>query len=127
MLVMDEPTASLAKHEVDALFGLIERLKAQGIAIIYISHRMDEIHRIADRITILRNGRNLVTAALDEITPQEIVAGIAGRELAAQVSYGPRSAAREGKVLLDVREVSAEGSVRRRSRSAQARSWASPG
>lgn len=109
VLVMDEPTASLAKHEVDALFGLIERLKAQGIAIIYISHRMDEIHRIADRITILRNGRNLVTAALDEISPQEIIAGIAGRELAAQTSYGPRSAAREGKVLLDVRDVSADG------------------
>lgn len=109
VLVMDEPTASLAKHEVDALFALIDRLKAEGIAIVYISHRMDEIYRIADRITILRNGRNLVTAALEEITPQEIIAGIAGRELAAQVSYGPRSAAREGKVLLDVREISAEG------------------
>lgn len=109
VLVMDEPTASLAKHEVDALFALLERLKGEGIAIVYISHRMDEIYRIADRITILRNGRNLVTAPLEEITPQEIVAGIAGRELAAQVSYGPRSAAREGSVLLDVREISAEG------------------
>jgi len=109
VLVMDEPTASLTKHEVDALFGLIERLKAQGIAIVYISHRMDEIYRIADRITILRNGRNLVTAALDEITPQEIVAGIAGKELAAQATYGTRGVTQAGEVILDVRGISAEG------------------
>ena len=57
VLIMDEPTASLAKHETEALFDLIDRLKARGISIIYISHRMDEVYRIADRITILRDGQ----------------------------------------------------------------------
>lgn len=107
VLIMDEPTASLAKHEVDALFELVARLKEQGIAIVYISHRMDEVYRIADRITIVRNGRNLVTAALDEITPQEIVAGIAGRELAA--TAGPVRDTEPGPVVLDVRDVHAAG------------------
>ncbi|MFV0429751.1 MAG: sugar ABC transporter ATP-binding protein [Arachnia sp.] len=84
ILIMDEPTASLAKHEVTSLFELIRRLRDQGIAIIYISHRMEEVYEIADRITILRNGCNLVTASLDEITPPEIVAGIAGAEVVAE-------------------------------------------
>jgi ribose transport system ATP-binding protein len=107
VLIMDEPTASLAKYEVDALFELVGRLKEQGIAIIYISHRMDEVYEIADRITILRNGRNLVTAALGEISPREIVAGIAGKELAE--SDEPRRRATPGHVVLDVRDVHADG------------------
>jgi ribose transport system ATP-binding protein len=57
VLIMDEPTASLARHETEALFALVQRLKDRGISIIYISHRMDEVYRIADRITILRDGR----------------------------------------------------------------------
>lgn len=107
VLIMDEPTASLAKHEVGALFELIGRLKEQGIAIIYISHRMDEVYRIADRITILRNGKNLVTSALDQISPQAIVAGIAGRELAE--TSGPSRRGPSGPVVLDVRDVHATG------------------
>lgn len=109
VLIMDEPTASLSKHEVDALFALVGRLKAQGIAIIYISHRMDELYRIADRITILRNGRNLLTSRLDQIRPQEIVAGIAGRELADQAATADRTTRRDLRVLLDVQGLNAEG------------------
>jgi ribose transport system ATP-binding protein len=108
VLIMDEPTASLAKHEVDALFALIERLRAQGIAIIYISHRMEEISRIADRVTILRNGTRLLTAPLTQITPQEIVAGIAGHDLAAQVEHSPHEAV-DRPVVLDVRDLTARG------------------
>ncbi len=108
VLIMDEPTASLAKHEVDALFALIARLKAQGISVIYISHRMEEIYRIADRITILRNGARLLTSRLDAITPQEIVAGIAGRELAAGPE--PRTTpSTPGPVVLDVQDLHADG------------------
>ena len=62
VLIMDEPTASLAQHETEALFELVERLKARGISIVYISHRMDEVYRIADRITILRDGQQLFTS-----------------------------------------------------------------
>ncbi len=111
ILIMDEPTASLAKHEVDALFELVGRLCGEGIAVIYISHRMDEIYRIADRVTILRNGRNLVTARLDEITPQEIVTGIAGRELSDQAATGSRRQhdVMQGRVLLEVRDLEADG------------------
>lgn len=108
VLIMDEPTASLAKHEVDALFALIGRLKAQGISIIYISHRMEEIYRIADRITVLRNGTRLRTARLDEITPKEIVAGIAGRELAEQAEHSPNRAI-DLPVMLDVQDLHARG------------------
>ncbi|NKY24000.1 sugar ABC transporter ATP-binding protein [Cellulomonas denverensis] len=108
VLIMDEPTASLAKHEVDALFELIGRLKAQGIAIIYISHRMDEVDRIADRITILQGGRHLLTARLADITPQEIVAGIAGRELAA-AGRAVGGVPADAPVLLEVRDLHARG------------------
>lgn len=107
VLIMDEPTASLAKHEVDALFELIGRLKEQGIAIVYISHRMDEVYRIADRITVLRNGRNLFTAGLDETSPQQIVAGIAGKELAESSKATGRSDA--ARVVLEVQDLHADG------------------
>ena len=109
VLIMDEPTAALAKHEVEALFALIRRLKDQGIAIIYISHRMDEVYEIADRITILRNGRNLLTARLDEITPQQIVAGIAGKELG-DGAERPVATSTDGlPVLLSVEGLAARG------------------
>ena len=87
VLIMDEPTASLAKHETEVLFALIGRLKARGISIIYISHRMDEIYRIADRITILRDGRWLLTEALTDVTPQQIVEGIVGQEIEGDLAY----------------------------------------
>src|SRR5919202_4247157 len=94
VLIMDEPTASLAKHEADSLFELVERLKAQGISVIYISHRMDEVYRIADRITILRDGRRLFTKSLGEVTPAEIVEGIVGREIEEEaLTFQQRSAA----------------------------------
>lgn len=92
VLIMDEPTASLAKHEADELFALIERLKARGISIIYISHRMDEVFRVADRITVLRDGRNALTARLHEVTPAQIVAAIVGRELSGNMTHEDRSA-----------------------------------
>ena len=81
VLIMDEPTASLARHEAQALFDLIGRLKDQGIAVIYISHRMEEVYTIADRITILRNGKRLLTQRLTDITPAQIVEGIVGKEV----------------------------------------------
>lgn len=92
VLIMDEPTASLAKHETNALFELIERLQARGISIIYISHRMDEVYRVADRITVLRDGRNALTAQLSDVTPAQIVAAIVGREMSGIMVHEDRSA-----------------------------------
>ena len=104
VLIMDEPSASLAKHEVEALFELIERLKSQGIAVIYISHRMDEIYRIADRITILRDGRRLLTKRLDEVTPEQIVEGIVGKQVEGQLVYKARETVSD-EVLLEARDI----------------------
>jgi ribose transport system ATP-binding protein len=80
ILILDEPTASLAKEEVDALFKVLKQLTARGVSIVYISHRMDEIYRICDRITILRDGKKIAVSLLSDISPQEIIAHITGRK-----------------------------------------------
>ena len=90
ILIMDEPTASLAKHETEGLFSLIQRLKKKGISIIYISHRMDEIYRIADRITVLRDGSRVLTSRLEDLTPEKIVEAIVGREASAHILHHDR-------------------------------------
>ncbi|MFC3688849.1 sugar ABC transporter ATP-binding protein [Aquipuribacter hungaricus] len=91
VLIMDEPTASLAKHEADNLFELVGRLKARGISVIYISHRMDEVFRIADRITILRDGRRLLTESLGDLTPAQVVEGIVGQAMEGEMAYQQRT------------------------------------
>lgn len=76
---MDEPTASLSQKEIDVLFALIGQLKKQGISIIYISHRLDEIQRIGDRMTVMRDGA--ITGEVDraeEMTRKNLVARIVG-------------------------------------------------
>jgi len=107
VLIMDEPTASLAKHEAEGLFALIERLKNKGIAIVYISHRMDEIYRIADRITVLRDGSRVLTESLKKVTPEQIVEAIIGRKAAAHLTHKDRSANIGKEVFLDVKNLSA--------------------
>ena len=112
VLIMDEPTASLARHETEALFDLVERLKARGISIIYISHRMDEVYRIADRITILRDGRRLLTEKLADVTPEQIVEGIAGKKIEGQLTYRHRGHDTDVAPLLEVRNLTAGPRVR---------------
>jgi ribose transport system ATP-binding protein len=113
VLIMDEPTASLARHESEALFELIDRLKQRGISIIYISHRMDEVYRLADRITILRDGSRLLTEPLTDVTPEQIVEGIVGKKIEGQLAYRERDhVAHEGAPLLEVRGLNAGRRVR---------------
>ena len=100
VLIMDEPTASLAKHEADQLFELVGRLKAGGISIVYISHRMEEVYRIADRITILRDGKNLLTERLTDVTPEQIVEGIVGQQIEG-LAYQERDTSAEPEILLE--------------------------
>lgn len=108
VLIMDEPTASLARHESEALFELIDRLKRRGISIIYISHRMDEVYRLADRITILRDGSRLLTEPLTAVTPEQIVEGIVGKKIEGQLSYRARDHTQhESAPLLEVRGLTA--------------------
>jgi monosaccharide-transporting ATPase len=83
VLVLDEPTASLDRKEADALLGLLERLKRGGLAVVFIGHRLDEILAVADRISVLRNGKRVGTFARDRVTKLELVAHMLGREAAA--------------------------------------------
>ena len=78
---MDEPTAALTDRETDALFALIAKLKAQGVAFVYISHRLEELPRIADRITVLRDGRAIETRAAAAMPQDELIRLMVGREL----------------------------------------------
>ncbi|UXM92462.1 sugar ABC transporter ATP-binding protein [Paenarthrobacter sp. JL.01a] len=113
VLIMDEPTASLARHESEALFELIDRLKQRGISIIYISHRMDEVYRLADRITILRDGKHLLTKPLTGVTPEQIVEGIVGKKVDGELSYRARNTIRhDDEPLLEVRGLNAGQRVR---------------
>jgi ABC-type sugar transport system ATPase subunit len=81
VIVMDEPTSSLSARESERLFGLIAGLKERGITIIYVSHRMEEIFRLCDRITVLRDGRHVATEAVAQTTPERVIHQMIGREI----------------------------------------------
>lgn len=81
VLIMDEPTASLSAHEVERLLSIARALKAQGVAIIYISHRLDEIFRIADRVTVIRDGQHISTRPIAEVTEDGMVREMVGRAI----------------------------------------------
>jgi ABC-type sugar transport system ATPase subunit len=81
ILLMDEPTSSLFDDSVERLFGLIRELKARGVAVVYVSHKMDEIFRICDRVTVLRDGQTIDTLEVAATSPAEIVRRMVGREV----------------------------------------------
>jgi ABC-type sugar transport system ATPase subunit len=89
VIVMDEPTSALNHAEVERLFALIENLKGRGCGIIYITHKMEEIYRVADRITVLRDGRRVGTAAAADCPPPTLIRWMIGRDLAEQ--FAPRA------------------------------------
>ena len=101
ILIMDEPTSALSETETDRLFNLISRLKEQGCAVIYISHRLEEIFRVADRITVLRDGRLVGTARAKELSPEELIRWMVGREIRQQF---PERRAQPGQERLRVEE-----------------------
>ncbi len=111
IIVMDEPSAALTSHEVARLFEIIRDLKSQGIGIIYISHRLDEVFAIADRVSVLRDGKNVGERPIDQITRQQMIELMVGRELkdefpARTATIGaPRlevSGLRQGRAVRDV-------------------------
>ncbi len=81
ILVLDEPTATLPESDVATLFGRLAELKKRGISILYVTHRLDEVFRIADRVTVLRNGRNVFSSRVSSTRPSELVTQIVGRDL----------------------------------------------
>ncbi|MCS6835401.1 MAG: sugar ABC transporter ATP-binding protein [Anaerolineae bacterium] len=101
IIVMDEPTSSLGKHEEEVLFALIGRLKARGAAILYISHRMDEVFRLADTITVLRDGAHITTEPAAHFTRERLIELMVGRKVEAV----ERQARPRGAVVLEAREL----------------------
>jgi inositol transport system ATP-binding protein len=105
IIIMDEPTSALAEHEVEKLFSIIKMLKKQNVGIVYISHKMEEIFSCADRISIFRDGRYVVTRKIEEIDRQEAIRFMIGRELIDQ--YPPKETV-PGEVVLQVENLSDE-------------------
>ena len=112
VLVMDEPTAALNNAEIDALFGLIRKLKGQGVGIVYISHKMDELQQISDRVTVMRDGQTMATVPTAG-TPMETIIGLmVGRALDSDAAMVPDTSAQpvalqvkglcRGKAIRDV-------------------------
>ncbi len=102
ILVLDEPTASLSQHEAETLMARLRRLREQGVGIIYISHRLEEIRRLADRITVLRDGRHVGTRDAQAVDPDELIRLMVGRDVSATP---PRPDWRPGPVALSVEDL----------------------
>ena len=100
ILVMDEPTAALDEVDAKRLLALVGKLRQQGVAIVYISHRMSELAAVADRISVMKDGRKVITAAASELPTDRIVRLMVGRDLAE--FYPPRSQTPRGPPLLEI-------------------------
>lgn len=100
IMIMDEPTAALASHEVELLFDIIRKLKAKGVTVVYISHRLDEVFEMSDRISILRDGQYVATVKTAETSRPQLIALMVGRELGA--SHPPRANRPGEEVVLKV-------------------------
>jgi rhamnose transport system ATP-binding protein len=103
ILIMDEPTASLTERELESLLHVVRRVRAHGAGVIYISHKVEEVFSVADRITVLRDGESIATRRRDDIDRDELVRLMVGRELAAVY---PKRAIPLGAVALELRDVS---------------------
>src|SRR5690606_15986185 len=110
VLIMDEPTAVLTRHEIDILFRLIRRLKVSGVAVIYISHKLDEVQEISDRVTVLRDGRPVVTRPTRELTQEQMASLMVGRDL--EDMYPPKQPVEGTEVVLAVEGIHVPGWVR---------------
>ena len=106
VLIMDEPTASLSAHEVQELFKLVRDLKRQGVAILFVSHRMEEVFEIADKITVFRDGRLISTRTRLEATPQRAIADMVGREIDLTKA---RTSCAQKDVVLSVADLGRQG------------------
>lgn len=106
LLIMDEPSAPLSAAEVETMFEIIGRLKERGVTVIYISHRLEELFRIADRVTVMRDGRYVDTLVTSQANRQRLINLMVGRELK---EYYPRRTGAPGETVLEVRHLSGFG------------------
>jgi rhamnose transport system ATP-binding protein len=107
IVIMDEPTASLSGREVERLLAIVERLRSEGAGIIYISHRLEEVFTVANRITVLRDGEAVATRDAGRVDRAELIRLMVGRDFAAVY---PRRSGQPGRVVLDVRGLSSRAS-----------------
>lgn len=105
LLIMDEPTAALNSAEAEALFNVLATLKARGVTLLYVSHRLDEIFRMADSVTVLRDGQQVRTTAVRDTSPESLITDMLGRPLSGV--FPPREA-HVGEVVLSVEQLSSE-------------------
>ena len=109
VLIMDEPTSALTAREIEEIFSIIRQLRSEGCGIVYISHRLEELKQIADRVTIMRDGRYITSGNYADFTMDEIIANMVGREI--KEKY-PRITCPVGKVIFEVRNLNAGRLVR---------------
>jgi rhamnose transport system ATP-binding protein len=103
ILIMDEPTASLTDRETEHLFKVIAELRAEGVGVVYISHRLEELFEVADRVTVLRDGETVTTRAMNEVDRAELIRLMVGRELSAVF---PKREVKIGETVLEIRNLS---------------------
>lgn len=106
LLIMDEPTASLSTRETEVLFQVIRDLKASGISVLYVSHRLNEVFEIADRVTVLKDGRFVATSLTADLTQPELIKLMVGRDIVAHTFEGTKA----GEPRLVVKNLSVPGS-----------------
>lgn len=106
LLILDEPTASLSAQEVDALFRIIRRLRQEGVSILYVSHRMEEIFALADRGTVLRDGKHIKTFPMEGMTVEAIVELMVGREIKPFATESVNASGTSEKTVLEVKNLS---------------------
>ncbi|GGG70677.1 sugar ABC transporter ATP-binding protein [Paenibacillus radicis (ex Gao et al. 2016)] len=110
VLIMDEPSAALPENEVKKMFDVVNRLRAQGVAIVYVSHRMKEIFEIADKVTVLRDGAKIDTRMIGEVTEQSLIQMMVGK--AVGQLYPVREQQQDQEVVLQVKELSLDSTHR---------------
>lgn len=106
VVIMDEPTSSLSQKEVNKLFEIVRRLRERGVALIYITHRLDEVFALADRVTVLRDGNFISSHPVSQVSPQQLVALMVGRVIS---DLYPRSSTKPGEVVLRVCGLASQG------------------
>ena len=104
IIIMDEPTSSLTRDGIDRLFSVIKLLKEEGKSVVFITHRLEEVFEIGDVVTVLRNGKMVGKAEINEVTPSWVIKGITGKEIDMSRTYSPRKPF--GKKILEVNNLS---------------------
>ena len=108
LIIMDEPTSAITEREVDHLHRMIRSLRESGVAVIYITHKMDEVFRIADKVTVFRDGKHVATLPASELDRQKLITLMVGREL---TQLFPKEHAEIGEVVMSVRGLTRQGVI----------------